>query len=296
MREEKKIENFQGTILILGETGSGKSRYAKCLHESSFLSSEPFVSVNLATLNENLVERELFGNIKGAYTGADHDSGGFCDQVGRGCLFLDEVGEISLHLQTKLLQLLEERTYYPVGSCRQKKFNGRVIMATNKELAHLVKQKKFREDLYYRIRVCQVELKPLRYDHLELTRLLNYFLKKFENIYNKKLILGKRVKNKLLNYTWPGNIRELKNCCEYIVAFNEGEVLDLPQWVHDPEHSNAFNFQKMKDQFEKGCIEDFLRRNNGMINRTSRDLGLSKVTLISKMKKYDMKKSQFVFC
>ena len=294
------ILRARGPILLLGETGTGKSTFAKIIHDN-ICPSKPFICVNLATLNENLLEGELFGHSKGAFTGAINDKKGYFEAVGEGTLFLDEIGELSLQSQKKLLLLLEEGVFFKLGSTKEKEFKGKIIVATNKNLFKMVKEKAFREDLYYRLNCFSFEIDPIRKNDKKKRYLINYYFQKFRAIYKKEeLTLSKGCLQDLYSYDWPGNIREIKNCMEFMVNSAEEvsvSLSDLPSWIgirkaSVPPRGEGFKMTSYVDAiglFEKSFIRDALIKNDGKINQTSREIGISKTTLIAKVKKYDIK-------
>ncbi len=229
------VSNKDITVLLLGKSGTGKSSIARHIHDNSLRGTKPFVTVNCTSLPENLIESELFGYEKGAFTGASsHGKKGLVEIAHEGTLFIDEIGEMPLYLQGKLLELLQDRTYRPIGSTTSKKADIRIIVATNKDLLGLVMQKKFREDLYYRIAVAIVNIPPLHERPDDVQTLLDaymlYFNKKHD--FNKKL--SPEARESLLHYTWPGNIRELEHTIEFLMIRSDKNLIertDLPSDV-----------------------------------------------------------------
>lgn len=279
---------IKGTILLTGETGTGKSFLAKQIHQR-IKPQMPFVEVNLATLHETLLESELFGYEKGAFTGAQVTKLGFLDKVRGGILFLDEVAELSLPLQKKLLGLLEEKIYYAVGSTVQKRFHGQIIVATNQNLEELVRQKQFREDLYFRLKVFTHELPPLRIKK-NFSPLCDDFLK---NIFQKNIQIDDEVWNLFKAYSWPGNVREFKHTLEYSLTFcdNTLKTEHLPSWIKEKRIAKdrfdlPDNYYQALAEFERQYFYEKLEVSEGKINQTARLCGLSKVTLLTKLKKY----------
>lgn len=279
----------QNVVLIEGPTGSGKNYYAKKIHAESKTAHRPFVQINIASLSESIFESEMFGHVKGAFTGAISDKVGFCERARNGTLFIDEIGELSLQLQAKLLTLIEDRLYYPVGSTTPKEFNGRFILASNKNIEKMVETAEFREDLYYRIRYYNLKL-PKLYKNDQLGQII-------KNEYNQQLIFSNRFHNRFMNrktieileaYSWPGNYRELKQTISYIL-----ETGELPSWVSASPHNKntkekSFDYYTELENFEKSFLSRCMEHMNGRINRTAQITGLSKPTLISKLKKYDI--------
>ena len=293
----------KGPILLLGETGTGKSTFARFLHEKKNC-SRPFLIAHLATINENIIEGELFGYTKGSFTGAFSNKIGYLEAVKEGTLFLDEISELSLSSQKKLLYLLEEKEFSPLGSYEKKKFKGRIIAATNRDLKRMVLEKSFREDLYYRLAVFCYELDPIRVNELKKIDLIKSYFESFKKIYDKeKLRLSGDCMSYLTIYDWPGNIREIKNCMEFMVSAANGQstsLNDLPKWLCYPERTKVvlidskkpeMDFYAAKSHFEKRFFESVLGKNKGQVNKTAREIGVSKTTLIAKIKKYGISRA-----
>ena len=253
---------------------------------------DSFIHLNLATLSENLWESELFGHVKGSFTGAIHNKKGHFELPHNYTLFLDEIGEISLTQQKKLLEVLETGLFYSVGSKEKKYLKSRLIFATNKNLKELVRQKKFREDLFYRITAISKKMKPFRY--LNQEEKLEIILGSITKRWNDFSI---QLKNYLLFSDWKGNIRELKSVINYLNLY-EGKVglNNLPTVIWneaEPSIQNSFGYAESLSQFEKEYFTTNLRYHKGMVNKTALSLGISKVTLIKKMKKYGLKHEYF---
>lgn len=296
----EKCINLKAPLLITGETGTGKSYLARDIFNQSQIYKEKFLTVHLATLKEDLIESELFGHKKGSFTGAVENKNGYLYEVGAGTLFLDEIGELSLEAQKKLLYLMEEKKFTPVGGQKACDFRGRIIMATNKNLEEMVKSKLFREDLYYRIKVFHLELSPLRKDKKLLTKEINNILGSLKKQYHAPYtILGNEALEYLLTKEWRGNFRELKNALEYAVVLgrkNMIEVTDFPgevclkekDFTESTDILDGFpeDFHASQELFEKLFLESWLLKNTGKVNETARRLGISKTTLIQKAKKY----------
>lgn len=299
-QEMMKYLNLKSPLLITGETGTGKSHLARELFKHSSIFKSKFVTAHLASLKEDLIESELFGHRKGAFTGALENKHGYLQGAQEGTLFLDEIGELSLESQKKLLYLLEEKKFNPVGSSVAIDFRGRIIMATNRNLLEMVRQKTFREDLYYRIKIFQIELRPIRDDQQRLSRHIEEL---FENLKRSHGLpyarLSTNAKNFLLNGHWKGNIRELAGVLEYALVMglkNQIEVEDFPsneaQVCESLVSESSFlerlpeNFHQGMEHFEELFIKSALVKNRGRINETARKIGISKTTLIQKAKKY----------
>lgn len=299
-----KIINISSPILITGPTGSGKSQLARKIFERSRIYREQFLTLHLASLKEELLESELFGHKKGSFTGALENKNGYFKNVGTGTLFLDEIGELSLESQKKLLYLLEEKKFTPIGSTVAQDFLGRLIMATNKDLKSMVMAGTFREDLYFRLSVFQLELDSISLDKEHLLVEIHKQFEKTKTAHHKAhLRLSAEVAGLMQNFTWKGNYRELKNCMEYLVVMADGpEVLksDFPKWfLSDLSPDQAASAQDFISHFsedmnialanfEQWYLKAMLLRFNGRVNETARVLGISKTTLINKARKYDI--------
>jgi DNA-binding NtrC family response regulator len=286
------------TVLVLGESGTGKELLAHALHQASHRNSGPFVTINCAALPENLVESELFGHRKGAFTGAhDHNPGRIRSAEG-GTLFLDEIGELPLAIQAKLLRFLESGECQPVGEQTPHRVDVRVITATNRDLYTLVRENRFREDLYYRLNVVPLELPPLRQRHGDIALLLRHLTRELAAQHGLSApYFTSRAQTRLEAYHWPGNIRELRNFCERMVVLNHGQELDenaLPlDLLRNRGHGSAANepFALPEDgisldELEREMIRQALDRTHGNRSRAARLLGLSRDTLLYRIKKY----------
>ncbi len=295
----KKLVNLSAPILITGETGTGKSVLAKKIFNESHIHREKFLTVHLASLKEDLIESELFGYKKGAFTGAVDGQNGYLKEVGGGTLFLDEIGELSLEAQKKLLYLLEEKKFTPLGSTTVVDFRGRILMATNRDLEKMVSAGLFREDLYYRITVFKLEL-PSISEHTEILRdsIKTIFFELKSKYRKHQYSLPDQTLDYLLGLEWKGNFRELKNTLEYAVVMSEGPELgisDFPAKVgFSPKREESFisafpeDWSASLELFEKMYLEAMFDKHSGRVNETARRLGMSKTTLIYKAKKYQI--------
>lgn len=298
-----KFINLSAPLLITGETGTGKSHLASKIFELSRIHKEKFITAHLASLKEDLLESELFGHKKGSFTGAIEAKDGYLKETKSGTLFLDEVGELSLEAQKKLLYLLEEKKFTPLGSTQSQPFNGRIIMATNKNLKELVDAGLFREDLYYRMTVFKLELSPLRDNSEVLSQTIKELLTKLKTVYERPhLFLSEEAMSYLLKSSWKGNFRELKNTLEYAVVMSENkkiEVSDFPEnapvvkaspKAQEKSFIESFpmDFNQSLEIFEGMYLRAILEKNGGRVNETARRLGMSKTTLIQKAKKYQI--------
>jgi DNA-binding NtrC family response regulator len=282
------------TVLIHGESGTGKEMVARAIHQHSPRSSGAFVAINCAAIPETLIESELFGHEKGAFTHAVEQRIGLCEVANGGTLFLDEVGELSPNVQVKLLRFLQEREFYRVGSTKAVTVDLRVIAATNKNLEDLISRKLFREDLYYRLNVVQVPLAPLRDRSEDIPQLLAHFMRKLGPVYGgKNLTLSEPVKQALLEYLWPGNVRELENVVESLLALVESGTVELkdlpPKILSGPgqigEQGSGNEAAAPRKSLEREEIVRALKRANYLVPRAAELLGVSRRILRYQMEK-----------
>ncbi|KAB7705537.1 AAA domain-containing protein [Bacillus aerolatus] len=232
----KKVAPTDSTILILGESGTGKGVLAQFIHGISKRKNGPFLTINCAAIPEELLESELFGYSKGAFTGASKTGKpGLIEAANGGTIFLDEIGEMPLSLQAKLLQVIQDKQFIPVGSSEVKKVDIRIIAATNQNLVEMVANKQFREDLFYRLNVIDVQLPPLRDRKEDIIPLTYSFLNKFNEKYNENKVISEECLNILIHYSWPGNVRQLENLIERLVVISDSviQVADLPDIITD---------------------------------------------------------------
>jgi two-component system response regulator AtoC len=286
----KAIAKSNATVLITGESGTGKELVARAIHSQSYRKDKPFVAVSCAALPESLLESELFGHEKGAFTGAHAQRKGKFEAANRGTLFLDEIGEMSANIQVHLLRVLEEKEFTRVGGNELIKVDVRVISATNKDMKKAIASGQFREDLYYRLNVVSIDLPPLRERKEDIPLLAQFFLKKFAVENNKQISdFSPEATDFLLKYEWPGNVRELENAIERAVILARGpniEVNDLPRETASLARmaSPAENLREV----EKEHILNVLKEAGDNYSRAARILGISRVTLYNKMKAYGL--------
>jgi PAS domain S-box-containing protein len=279
------------TVLILGETGTGKELVARTIHSLSPHCQGPFIAVNCGALPETLLESELFGYKAGAFTGATKDKPGRFALAKGGTIFLDEIGELSLALQIRLLRVLQERTYEPLGSTRSEKTDARIIVATNKELVEQVHQGVFREDLYYRVNVVRVELPPLRRRKEDIPLLVDQSIARFNRLQQKSIQgITAETLSLLMAHDWPGNIRELENVIERsFILRNEGyvSIRDLPEELtaYGAVVGTNSDMRSPHDILDAQAIRSALERNAFNRLATARELGIHKTTLFRRMKK-----------
>lgn len=300
---DKKIKKIAATdcrVMINGETGSGKELIAKRIHRESNRSEGPFIEVNCSAIPRELIESELFGHIKGSFTGAYQDKKGKFEQAHKGIIFLDEVGDMDLQAQAKVLRVLENGEVTRVGSVVTKKVDIRVISASNKNLKEEIEKGNFREDLYFRLNVANLTVPPLRERKEDIALLAEYFIKYFsqkDNTFPKKL--SKESIQKLTEYHWPGNVRELKNLIEKLVVMSSSEVIDLWEldmiWekekrtIHkNPHWQNLKSYKKAKHYFEREYLIQALKRNQGNIQKTAKEIGINRSHLHEKIRLLDI--------
>lgn len=285
----------EATVLITGESGTGKERVAKMLHANSNRAKGPFIAVNCAALSETLLESELFGHEKGAFTGADKPRDGRFLAASKGTIFLDEIGEMSPPMQAKLLRAIQEREIQRVGGDRPTKVDVRILAATNRDLQNEVDAGNFRQDLFYRLNVITLELPPLRDRVEDIPVLAAFFLKKLAEA-NNKLIKGftPTAMDKMLKHSWPGNVRELENTVERAVVLLIGEYVserELPTTVvRDGEESEAprVGLTGMTlGELENAAVKEVLAETGGNKSEAARRLGITRKTLQSKLQKMD---------
>ena len=294
----KQIADSKSTALIMGESGTGKELISRAIHYNSNRKNFPFVTINCAAIPETLIESELFGHEKGAFTNAIERKLGRCEVANQGTLFLDEIGELSLATQAKTLRFLEEKEFNRVGGSKTIKVDVRLITATNKDLNQLIKKGSFREDLYYRINVVPIVIPPLRDRKEDIPVLIDHFINKF-NIENNKTVKGfnKEALELMMQYEWPGNVRELENLVERVIAltFNEHiQLSELPLSFKNIPKINGLkesvldgkvSFIQAEEEFEREVILDALKRTNNIQSHAAEILGISRRILKYKMDK-----------
>ncbi len=283
----KKVAKTDANVLITGENGTGKELFAHEIHRLSNRSQEVMVSVDMGAITETLFESELFGHVKGAFTDARENRPGKFEIADKGSLFLDEIGNLLFHLQAKLLAAIQNRKISRVGSNQMIPVDIRLICATNKNLEGMVQEGLFREDLLYRINTIQIEVPPLRERGNDVLVLANFFLEKYAAKYNKPhLKLNQQAQDKLLKYSWPGNIRELQHTIEKAVILSEGNILVAEDFFIRPVLSEAsIQTELTLEEMEKRMITLAIGKNNGNLSAAADQLGITRQTLYNKMKK-----------
>lgn len=282
----EKTSSINSNIIINGESGTGKELVARAIHYSGSRASAPFVPINCGAIPETLLESELFGHIRGAFTGANHNKEGFFHSANKGTIFLDEISETSPLLQMKLLRVLQEREFYMVGSSKPTKVDVRVLAATNKDLSALVKLGKFREDLFYRLNIISIDLPPLRDRGDDILELINWFSSKFANEFSKKIpVYDDGALELLHNYRWPGNVRELENVIQRLIVLNDDSKIkksDLPDYMKTNPKEKT-DLTKTLRQVELEHILKVLEFTKGNKSKAAEILGIDRKTLRSKI-------------
>ncbi len=289
----ERVSQHTYPVLILGESGTGKELVARSIHFSGPRKQKPFIPVDCSSLVPTLIESELFGYVKGAFTGATHTKMGLMEAAQEGTLFLDEVGDMPVDLQAKLLRALQEREVKPVGSTGRIPINVRIMAATNRDLDIAIRDGHFRQDLYFRLNVVQVKLPPLRERKTDIPLLVNSFLEKFCDPQRPMRTISEDAMRRLLAYDWPGNVRELENAVERAVALGSGPIVhvgDLPsnlQYAHAERSTEPEELLLSLEGLERRAIGRALRQTSGDKLAAARLLGIGKTTLYRKLKQYN---------
>jgi Nif-specific regulatory protein len=286
-----RVARATGCVLIRGESGTGKELVARAVHRASARSDRPMLSVNCAAIPRDLMESQLFGHKKGSFTGADADHAGLFTQAHTGTLFLDEVGEMTLDGQAKLLRILEGHPFLPVGATKEVNVDVRVIAATNRDLRDFVREGRFREDLYYRLSVFELYIPPLRDRGSDIELLVNHFLEHFKRQHGRPgLTVSPDAKSKLLGYAWPGNVRQLRNVIDSAIVMSEGNVI-LPDDLGLRDASQSDQLESLRiDFWERKLIQEALKRTADSIPEAARLLGLGRATLYRKVEEYGIER------
>lgn len=289
----RKVSPTESTVLITGESGTGKELLAREIHKHSLRIQAPFVVVDCGALVETLFESELFGHVKGSFTGAHITKHGRFEVANGGTIFLDEISGISLNIQAKLLRVIQEREVTRIGSSKPIKVDVRILAATNEDLADCVRQGKFREDLFYRLSVVPIHIPPLRERKEDIPLLIDHFLQKYNKRARKQIKkLNSNVLRTLKEYDWPGNIRELENTIERAVVLSKGEEIGIGDLVYYRISSRASFLNPVDgkyrtlEEIEKEYIKAVLNAHHGNRSRTAKVLGIDRKTLLAKIKKY----------
>ncbi|RME64987.1 MAG: sigma-54-dependent Fis family transcriptional regulator, partial [Nitrospirae bacterium] len=294
IEQVKKVAPTNSTVLFLGETGTGKELFARALHQLSPRSEGPFVAINCSSIPEHLLESELFGHTRGAFTGAVAPKKGLLEEADGGTVFLDEIGDMPVHIQAKLLRVIEDREVRPLGSTKAKTVDLRFVLATHRNLPELVKEGKFREDLYYRINVLTIDIPPLRQRKDDIEPLVEHFIRKYAEEFGKSITgISPEARALLLNYHWPGNVRELKNVVERAVLLCEGSIIQPEHLPENMKERGSF----VEDALSKGLsIEEYTKafimkyQDIYTEQELADKLGITRKTLWEKRKKWGIKR------
>lgn len=300
----KDVCNSEATVLICGETGSGKELIAKAVHFNSNRKDKPFIAVNCAAISEHLMESELFGHEKGAFTDAYKQRIGKLEFANEGTVFLDEIGDMSINLQAKLLRFLQDKSFERVGGNIKITSDVRVITATNKNLPQLIKEGGFREDLYYRINIVHIDVPPLRERLDDIPLLVEYFIKTANINYSKQIKgFSKEAYKKLRQYSWPGNVRELENIINRVVLTSKKDSIeeaDVSNYIMGQEVALSkgvpridVSFKEARAEFEKQYLKGLLKKYYSNINLIAEKSGLNRKSIFVKLKKYAIDKEDF---
>jgi two-component system response regulator HydG len=287
----EKVSQHEYPVLILGESGTGKELVAKSIHYSGIRKERPFAPVDCSSLVPTLIESELFGYVKGAFTGAMQSKQGLLEAAQGGTLFLDEIGDMPVDLQAKLLRALQEREVKPVGSTERRHINIRIIAATNRDLESAIRTGAFRQDLFFRLNVVQIKLPPLRERKSDIQLMVISFLEKFSDPHGPPRTISDDAMRRLIAYDWPGNVRELENAIERAVAMGSGPIVhvgDLPSNLHYPSSERVPDKDELlpMEELERRAILRTLRETGGDKLAAARMLGIGKTTLYRKLKQY----------
>jgi DNA-binding NtrC family response regulator len=301
----EKVADTDGTVLIVGASGTGKELIAKAIHYNSNRSDMPFVVINCGAIPAELLESELFGHEKGAFTGAYKNRMGRFEMANGGSIFLDEIGEMSPNLQVKLLRVIQDQTFERVGGTKTIHVDLRIIAATNKNLTVALNKGTFREDLYYRLNVIPIKVPTLKQRKSDIPLLIDFFLKKFQKRKEKRITgLSPDAMESMLNYDWPGNVRELENVIKRLTILCENQMVgfnDLPENIRESCKSiqpigeivldKALNLQETVKDYEKRLILEALEKSNWVKSKAAKLLNINRTTLVEKIKKQDIKDS-----
>jgi len=294
-----RVKDLDAPVFVSGESGTGKELIARAIHSRGIRCHGQFVAVNCGAIPEHLLESELFGYTRGAFTGALRDKAGLIEEADAGTFFLDEVGDLSLPLQAKLLRLLQEKEIRRIGENRTRSVDARFISATNKDIEEEVESGRFREDLYYRLRIITIDIPPLRERKDDLIVLMNYFIEKYSReIRRDRVFFSPRVQELFFHYSWPGNVRELQNEIQRCIILSGGEELVREEHVsakinprRETGAGSPFNFFEAKAEFVRRFLNQALLRANFNKARTAEEIGLSRQGLFKLMKKYKIEVS-----
>ncbi len=297
LEKVSRIAKTESTVYLYGESGTGKELIARAIHLVSDRRDSPFVAINCAAIPETLLESELFGYERGAFTGADRSSDGLFRQANSGTIFLDEIGDMPLSLQAKFLRVLQERQFYPLGGKTPVEVDVRVVCATNKNLEEAVKNGGFREDLYYRLHVIPIEIPPLRERKEDIPALVDHFLKKFSKVMHKNITgLTPQAMQKLMLHDWPGNVRELENTLEYAAVMAQEDIIRDDFILKTKENDPDDLLKSLKDareDFETVYLTNLLKYTEGNVTKAAKIAGKYRADFYNLLKKYKLDPKEF---
>ncbi len=294
-QKAKIIGKTDSAVLITGETGTGKEIIANMIHREGNRADKPFICVNCGALNENLIESELFGSEKGAYTGSDKQRKGRFELADGGTIFFDEIGELSLNMQTRLLRVLQEKSFERVGSSETIKSDFRIITATNRDLKEEIAKNRFRPDLYYRINIIPIEIPPLRDRVEDIPVIFKAFVEQYSREMNKSIVgVDDKIMNAFTKYKWPGNVRELSNIVERMIVLSEDGRLNLTMLPEELRNSGDSNEEEaalssQTKAYEKEYIIKVMNKHGGVVAKAAEEMQISKKSLYKKLKDYDIR-------
>jgi two-component system NtrC family response regulator len=292
-RQIEKIATTDVGVLLFGESGTGKELLARAVHDLSRRVNKPFVAINCASIPENLLESELFGHEKGAFTGAIKQTLGKVEMANEGTLFLDEIGDLPLSLQAKLLRFLQEKKIERIGGRQTISVNVRVVSATNRDLPKMIKEGGYREDLYYRLNELRIDIPPLRMRQGDILLLANYFLGRFNRLYNRAVRgFDPAAVAAMSQHPWPGNVRELENRLKRAVVMAEGKLIapaDLDFEAPAATTEESLNLKDVRERAERNAIQQALLQAQGNVSKTAKILGITRPTLYHLIKTLDIK-------
>lgn len=285
-KQIKKVANTDANILILGENGTGKELVARALHNLSNRNTEPFIAVDLGLIQENLFESELFGHVRGAFTDAQKDKTGKVELADGGTLFFDEVGNLPLNLQPKLLRTLEQRQIEKLGSNQVRNIDIRLISATNSNIYQLSENNEFRKDLLYRLNTIEIVIPPLRERGEDILLIADYYLNKYSKKYNKDVEFTDNFKKELMSYNWPGNVRELKHFIERSIIMTDNNLIEKINFAGNQSNSADVEINGTLEEIERKVIEKVMTKHQGNVTKAAKQLGLTRTSLYRRLEKF----------
>lgn len=283
--------NYDTSILITGESGTGKEVVARAIHSCGNNRNKPFVAINCAAIPDNLQESELFGYEKGAFSDAKTDKAGLIEEANKGILFFDEIGDMDIGLQAKILRVIQEKKYRRIGGTKEIEFEAIIVSATNKDLLEAIEKGEFRKDLYYRLNIIHIDIPPLRERREDIPDLIYYYINEYNKRLNKNILsVEDKAMELLKEYDWPGNVRQLKNFLERTMIFKKENIIrieDIPEEIREGP-SSKFTTSSLED-IEREGIVNVLNKNKWNISKSAKELGITRQTLRNKIQKYNIK-------